>query len=571
MNAVPTGVAARSRRRATPAARGFGLAVLAVVLAFFGGIAQAAEGAQPPAPGPGAPAASATATPVGDRRPEGRLVVFNRPVFSFRSVFLGVPPVERAETARKRIDALLERGGDGKVTIESIPQGAVVKIDGALAFVIANDDADPLAGETLESVAHAGAQALEKAIAETKEARDTRLIARAAAWAGGATLVYVLLLWALRVAGRAVTRRILRLAEATVHIKVGGTDLVQRERALHIVGFVLKVGFWAIALLVTYQWIGTVLGLFPYTRPWGEGLTAFLVTTAIGILTAMARAIPDLLVVVVIIGIARAVNGLLDRFFDGVQTRRLHVGWIDADSARPTRRLATIGVWIFALVMAYPYIPGSDSEAFKGLSVLIGLMISIGGSGIVGQAASGMILMYTRTYRPGEYVRIADQEGTIVEMGTFTTRLRTGLGEELSLPNSLILGAVTKNYSRAVIGEGFIVDAAVTIGYDAPWRQIHAMLIEAARRTEGVLATPAPRVFQTALSDFYVEYRLVCQATPTEPRPRAVVQSTLHANIQDVFNEHGVQIMSPHYFGDPAEAKVVPKEKWYAAPATPPK
>ncbi|MDD1709780.1 MAG: hypothetical protein LUQ37_02585, partial [Methanoregulaceae archaeon] len=262
MNAVPTGVAVRSRRRATVAARGFALAVFAAVLTFAG-IARAAEDAQlhapqstAPAAGFTAPAANATATratPAGERRPEGRLVVFNRPVFSFRSVFLGVPPIERAETASKRIDALLERGGDGKVTIESIPQGAVVKIDGALAFVIANDDADPLAGETLESVAHAGAQALEKAIAETKEARDTQLIARAAAWAGGATLVYLVVLWVLRVVARAITRRLLQLADAKVHLKVGGTELVHRERTLRVVGWALRIGFWAIGLLITYQ------------------------------------------------------------------------------------------------------------------------------------------------------------------------------------------------------------------------------------------------------------------------------------------------------------------------------
>ena len=178
--------------------------------------------------------------------------------------------------------------------------------------------------------------------------------------------------------------------------------------------------------------------------------------------------------------------------------------------------------------------------------------------------------MYTRIYRPGEYVRVGDNEGTVTALGMFTTRVRTGMGEELTLPNSMVLGSVTRNYSRAVKGAGFIVDAAVTIGYDAPWRQVHAMLIEAAGRTSGILPEPQPRVFQTALSDFYVEYRLVGQAVPSEPHPRAEVVSTLHANIQDVFNEHGVQIMSPHYLGDPHDAKVVPKAKWYTAPAKPP-
>jgi small-conductance mechanosensitive channel len=235
-----------------------------------------------------------------------------------------------------------------------------------------------------------------------------------------------------------------------------------------------------------------------------------------------------------------------------------------------TSKLCIGAVWLFAIAMAYPYLPGSDTEAFKGLSVLIGLMLSLGASNLVGQLASGLILTYTRTFHNGEYVRVDEHEGTVVSLGSFTTRIRTGMGEELTISNSQVLGAVTRNYSRAVKGRGFIVDTTVTIGYDTPWRQVNAMLVEAARRTPGVLADPPPHVFQVALSDFYPEYRLVCQAVPSEPRPRAEVMSLLHANVQDVFNEHGVQIMSPHYLGDPAQAKVVPREQWYAAPAKPP-
>jgi small-conductance mechanosensitive channel len=197
-------------------------------------------------------------------------------------------------------------------------------------------------------------------------------------------------------------------------------------------------------------------------------------------------------------------------------------------------------------------------------------MISLGASSVIGQGASGLILMYSRTLRVGDYVRINDHEGTVVEAGLFITRIRTGMGEELTLSNALIVGAVTKNYSRVVKGPGFIVDTVVTIGYDAPWRQVEAMLLEAARRTEGVVQEPPSRVHQTALSDFYVEYRLVTYAVPEKPVPRALVLTALHAHIQDVFNEHGVQIMSPHYLGDPAQAKVVAKADWYPAPAIPP-
>ena len=372
--------------------------------------------------------------------------------------------------------------------------------------------------------------------------------------------------------GRAVTSRMLRIAEDTAgHVRIGGAEILHRGRTIRGVRFLLRAGYWALVLLVTYEWVGFLLSLFPYTRPWGEQLNAFLIESVTGGLVAVASAVPNLIVVVAIFLIARGVGGVLHRFFDGVQSGQVQVGWIDADSARPTRRLVTIAVWVFALVMAYPYIPGSDSDAFKGLSVLIGLMVSVGASGIVGQAASGLILMYTRTFRPGEYIQVGEHEGTVVAMGMFTSRVRTGMGDELSLPNSFILASVTRNYSRAVKGAGFVLDTTVTIGYDAPWRQVHAMLVEAARRTEGVLADPKPRVFQTALSDFYIEYRLVCQAIPSDPRPRAEVLSALHANVVDVFNEHGVQIMSPHYLGDPANEKVVPKAKWYAAPAEPPR
>ena len=237
-------------------------------------------------------------------------------------------------------------------------------------------------------------------------------------------------------------------------MRAAGTEIVQRERVLEAIHFGMRVVFWALALLFTYQWLGFVLARFPYTRPWGEGFASFLVDTLFDMLSAVAGSVPGLIVAVLIFVLAHFANGVLRSFFDGVQSGRLKLNWIDSDSVRPTRRLVTIAVWLFAVAMAYPYIPGADTDAFKGLSVLLGLMVSVGASGIVGQAASGLILMYTRTFRPGEYVRVADHEGTVVALGMFTTRVRTGMGEELTLPNSMVLGAVTRNYSRAIPRRG---------------------------------------------------------------------------------------------------------------------
>jgi small-conductance mechanosensitive channel len=197
-------------------------------------------------------------------------------------------------------------------------------------------------------------------------------------------------------------------------------------------------------------------------------------------------------------------------------------------------------------------------------------MVSIGASSLVAQAASGMILMYSRTLRAGEYVKIGDAEGTVAELGLFATRIQTGTGEELILPNAFVVANTTRNLSRAVAGRGFVLQVAVTIGYSTPWRQVHGMLLEAARRTRGILTEPPPYVIQSALSDFYVEYKLVAHAGPEAPAQRALAISELNANIQDVFNEYGVQIMSPHYLGDPEHPQVVPKDRWFEAPAKKP-
>ncbi|MEY3759982.1 MAG: hypothetical protein RIR39_1473, partial [Pseudomonadota bacterium] len=229
------------------------------------------------------------------------------------------------------------------------------------------------------------------------------------------------------------------------------------------------------------------------------------------------------------------------------------------------RKLTQALLWLFAFAMAYPYFPGSNTEAFKGLSVLVGIMLSIGGAGVVGQAASGLIMIYSRVLREGEYVKIGEVEGLVTLVGIFSTKIRTANGEEVNMPNALIGSSTTVNSSRLAEGKGLVVHTTVTIGYNTPWRQVHAMLMRAAGSTPGLRAEPKPFVIQSALSDFYVEYRLCVQVE--RPEIRRITLTALHANIQDVFNEYGVQIMSPHYENDPLEKVWVPKEQWFEAPA----
>lgn len=535
---------------------------------------QAAAGASPPLAARGDASngsASVRGNDANSADDRAELVFFNRPVFEFRSHLTGIAPVDRAYRARSRIKYQAGLNSSYVVSIKPDSVGMMVQINGATSFVVTPDDLDVERDETLQSAADNAAAALRLALGEYAQAQSWAYWVRALGWAGAGTLVAALLIWLAYRAQRALAARLIVSSSPHVgRLSIAGVPLLRRDRVVWTIRAMVQGLYRLLVLVLLAEWLSFVLRQFPLTRSWGESLNAWILEVARNGLGFVANVAPELLIAVAILYSTYAVTRGLGRFFGLVEDGHIHLHWLDADMAVPTKRIANILVWVFGLAMAYPYLPGSQTEAFKGLSVLLGLMVSLGASGMVGQAVSGMILTYGRIYRKGEYVRLGEHEGTVTELGAFTTRLRTGLGEEVTVSNASILAGTTKNYSRAVKGAGFVLDTKLTIGYDTPWRQVHAMLIEAAQRTEGVLHDPAPVVFQTALSDWYPEYRLVCQAIPSEPRPRALVLSALHANIQDVFNTYGVQIMSPQYFDDPAEPKLVPPAKWYAAPAKAP-
>jgi small-conductance mechanosensitive channel len=400
-----------------------------------------------------------------------------------------------------------------------------------------------------------------------REARNSQSMLSAAGYSAIATIVLAVLLW-LIVRGYALVARRIRafvelrsdqLAPSWSHQVVGRSVIADLAVAP------VKLAAWVAALLLVYQWAALVLEFFPYTRPWGEGLFHNLLGGLGRFGRGMLHAVPGLLFVALIFFVTRFIVRVVRAFFDGVHAGRIHVGWIDETTARPTGKLFTAIIWLFALVAAYPYIPGSGSEAFKGIGVFVGLMLSIGASGVVNQAISGLMLMYTRALRPGEFVQVGDTEGTVTSVGFLTTRIETLRNVEVTMPNAYIAGNVTRNLSRLAANGGMRLTTAVTIGYDTPWRQVHAMLQIAADRTAGILRATPTRVLQTALQDFYVEYTLVVAVA--NPRDKVSVLNELHAHIQDVFNEYGVQIMSPNYEADPADKKFVPKEQWFQAPA----
>jgi len=496
------------------------------------------------------------------------LMLHQRKVLTLRATLKGESPAERVAAAEAALAAALAARGPAVVSRERLPgepPATRLLLDGRIVVhLIAEDLGGPHAQTLLDAASADAEQRLRLAVSEWQEARDPRRIGIALAWSVGASLAA----WLLLRAGAALRARLLlglhsRLSAPEASSPAQPWWRASSETLVSVLRGLTGLVSWGLALLLFELWASFVLHQFAYTRPWGERVAGWLLGLLEQFFDAASGALPGLVTALLIFLMARAAARISDRLLQRVERGELVLGAIDAETAGPTARLVKVLLWLFALAMAYPYLPGAGSEAFKGVSVLAGLMLSLGASSVIGQALAGIGLMYTRVLRSGEYVHTGATEGTVSSVGLFSTRLQTGLGEELSIPNTLVFGQPVRNLSRLVKEGRFVLHTTVTIGYATPWRQVHAMLLEAARRTAGVAHEPPPHVVQTALSDFYVEYRLCAQSTLAAPRSRAEALSQLHAHVQDVFNENGVQIMSPHYEADPAAPQVVGAGPWF--------
>ena len=507
-------------------------------------------------------AASKAAVPAGT---PATLKIHNRTIITLRGNLMGYSPKQRVEAAEERIQRLVERRELASVSAVPHPEGMQIRIGDKGVFFVTSADVNELAGESLSDASTLAVRNLTVALDEILQVTNPEHILRAIGLTVAATVVLILLLAGIRHGHRWLDTHLAEVVGPRLKkLAIGGFTQHIDGIILFVKG-VVHITVLALAFFSLYLWLDFSFMQFPYTRPWGEHLHDNLTVGIKAIAITIVNFIPGLVIVAVILFITRFLARITRLFFDAVESGRVTVPGLYAETALPTRRIVSVILWLFAVVMMYPYLPGSESDAFKGVSVFVGLLLSIGSAGTVNQAVSGLMLMYSRALRVGDYVQIGETEGTVAALGMFSTRILTPRGEIVSLPNAVIVGTTTKNYSRGEETGGAILTTTVTIGYNAPWRQVHAMLIEAAGRTPGLLKEPPPRVLQRSLSDFFVEYMV--GARIGEPYNRIAVLDELHRNIQDVFNEYGVQIMSPHYEADPAEKVWVPKEKWFESPA----
>ncbi len=495
---------------------------------------------------------------------------WNRYIATMRATLAGSSPQDRADRAMEHLNQL-----PPAVTIDEIEehpikvedhQGIGFSYQGRILFFVCEGDVDKEGGETLVSVTQAAQRNLRDALQAREAVRHWPVIRRGILY----TLIGLSLLigfwWVVWKAFHATFDYLhQREKSLTFQVRISGVDLVP-----HLAGLVytlLRAGAWLLTLGALYAWLTLSLGHFPYTQPWGRQLGGYVFHFFGKLGLSAIDALPGIFSCIVIFLITRWVIRLGKAFFRQVSSGALRLSWMDPDVAHATERIFSFVAWVFAVVVAYPYIPGSSTEAFKGISVFFGVVVSLGSTGIINQIMSGLFVVYSKALKPGDWVVVNDKEGEVLEVGLLAVKIRTIEQQEVTLPNSVIVNTTTTNYTRLGKLEGSVASVTVTIGYDAPWRQVHALLLTGAERTGNLRKTPAPCVVQRALSDFYVEYSLIVHLQAEKLRIETL--SNLHANIQDAFNEYGVQIMSPHFMMQPQDNIVVPRSKWHAAPAPP--
>lgn len=382
-------------------------------------------------------------------------------------------------------------------------------------------------------------------------------------YAVGATVITILLVVILFWVMKKVTSTIeKRLKTRFEHLETRSFQLIKSSQVWVTVMGLVKTIKLLILLVILFLYVQYVLGLYPWTRFVSVSLLDLFLTPLSKIGTALLNFIPNLAFLIIIFLITRYVLKLIKLFFDGIGKGVITFSGFERDWAFPSYKIIRILFIVFAIIVSYPYIPGSDSDAFKGVSLFIGLLFSLGSSSIIGNLIAGYSMIYRRTFKPGDIVKIEDYLGQVIEVKIFVTKIRTFKNEEVIVPNSLILSSNVINYSSALSStKGIILHSTVGIGYETPWRQVEGMLKLAAERTEGLLKDPPPYVLQKALGDFAVNYELNVYCN--DPANMMKQYTELHRNILDVFNENEVQIMTPAYEGDPDQPKIVPKGQWF--------
>jgi len=510
-------------------------------------------------------AAQADAVP---EQPTAPVVVDGVELFRVRGV-AAYPAGQRAAEIAARIRAV---GANRAISPDSIktlvtPLATFVHAGDTRILGVTEADAQ-LEGLTPEILAEVLRRRVVGAVVAYRQDREPARMRQNITGALVATIALVLFL--------ALGSRVFRALRDVVHrkyhdrvrdVRIQTLEVVRGEQLWAAMQYIVRFAGAALAVFAGYVWLNFVLLLFPGTRAVGNDLSGMLLRPLATMGTGIVQFIPNFIFLVILVMVARFALRFNRAFFQRVGSGQIAVEGFDSEWSQATEKILRFMIVVFSLIIAYPYIPGSGSEAFKGIGLLLGLMFSLGSPSVIGNLVAGLSLAFRRAFRIGDRVKIGEHSGFVSEVRLLTTYIRSFKNEQIVIPNSIILNSEVVNYTTLARDQGVILHSTVGIGYETPWRQVEAMLLEAARRTTGIAAKPEPFIRQKNLGTFAIEYEI--NGYCNDPPAMGAVYTALHRNILDLFNEHGVQIMTPAYEGDPQQPKIVPKGQWFASPARP--
>jgi small-conductance mechanosensitive channel len=488
------------------------------------------------------------APPLQEATSPGAPVVLDQDTLFYVQTRLGpFTPEQRATATVERIRRVARDWLLSPDTAVAVDNGrdTDVMVGSTVLFTVTESDADS-ARTTRPALAAERARAVTAAL-ETHAPRSVlRIVLTGAGLTLLATVVFFLLLKGLaRLLALAIRRvrrwrgtRIpaLRLRRFEVFSSAQIADfLIGAARALRSVAI----------LVLGWAYVSLVFSFFPWTRNLAGTLLEWVLEPLRLVGAAVVAFVPKLIFILVIVLVARFALRLIHLVFRGIGSGRLELPNFPAEWAEPTYKLVRLFVVVIALIVVFPYLPGSQSDAFRGVSVFVGLLLSLGSTAATANLVAGVVLTYMRPFRVGDRVRIADTTGDVLEKTLLVTRIRTIKNEDITIPNAMVLSSHIVNFSSSARNLGLILYPSVTIGYDTPWRTVHDLLLKAAAATDGILKDPQPFVLQTGLDDSYVRYEL--NAYTDLPNVMHLTYARLHENIQDAFGAAGVEILSPHY------------------------
>ena len=340
--------------------------------------------------------------------------------------------------------------------------------------------------------------------------------------------------------------RIQRLKDTKLKpISIQDYELLDTQKQVNLLVFLASLLRYAVMLLQLILTVPLLFAIFPQTKDLAYKLFSYIWEPIKSIFLGIVEYIPNLFTIFVIWLAVKYLVRLVRYLASEIQSERLKIGGFYADWAMPTFHIVRFLLYAFMIAMIYPYLPGSKSGVFQGISVFVGLIVSLGSSTVIGNIIAGLVITYMRPFKLGDRIKLNDTTGNVIEKTPLVTRIRTPKNEVVTIPNSFIMSSHTVNFSQSARDYGLIIHSEVSIGYDIPWRKTHQLLIEAALNTPGVMDDPRPFVLETSLQDYYPVYQV--NAYIKDANQLAQVYSDLHQNIQDRFNEEGIEIMSPHY------------------------